>query len=85
MINVPVLINTFQKGLLLVVQYKYLKKCFEGFYSPASDPPHKIMWYWLYYSTQLASSFPPDQNGRAEMFCMCEFAASKGCVRGTSP
>jgi len=25
------------------------------FYSPESDPPHKIMRYWVYYSTQFCS------------------------------
>jgi len=29
------------------------KILFEGFYFPQSDPPHKIMPYWFYYSTQL--------------------------------
>jgi len=32
------------------------------FYSPESDPPHKIMLYWGYYSTQLCSWFQIDRN-----------------------
>jgi len=28
------------------------KILFQGFNSPESDPPHKIMQYWVYYSTQ---------------------------------
>ena len=36
---------------LLIVQYKYLKSFSGSFYSPESDPPHKIMRYWVYYST----------------------------------
>jgi|AntRauMFilla1563_2_1112583.scaffolds.fasta_scaffold280236_1 hypothetical protein len=35
-----------------------------------SDPPQKIMQYWIYYSIWLSRSFPPDQNGQSEMFCI---------------
>ena len=38
-----------------------------GSEAPKSDPPHKIMWYWIHYSTWLSRSFPPDQSGQAEM------------------
>ena len=38
------------------------KILFRRFYSPESDPPHKIMRYLVYYSTQLGSWFPPDRN-----------------------
>jgi len=47
---VPLQVNRFQKSILLIVQYKYVKKCSEDFYSPESDPPQKIMRYWFYYS-----------------------------------
>ena len=47
---VPLQVNRFHKRILLIVQYKYLKSCFADFYSPESDPPHKIMHYWSYYS-----------------------------------
>ena len=47
---VPLQVNRFQKSILLIVQYKYLKSCSGDFYSPESDPPHKIMRYWFYYS-----------------------------------
>jgi len=40
---VPLQVNRFQKSILLIVQYKYLKACSGDFYSPESDPPHKIM------------------------------------------
>ena len=43
-------VNRFQKRFLLIVQYKYLKSCSGDFYSPESDPPHKIMRYWFYSS-----------------------------------
>ena len=56
---VPLQINGFQKSVLLIVQYKYLKSYSGDFYSPGSDPPHKIMRYWFYYSIQLVFSFPP--------------------------
>jgi len=35
--------------------------------APRSDPPHKIMRYWICYLTCLNRSFPPDQDGQAEM------------------
>ena len=46
---VPLQVNRFHKSILLIVQYKYEKSC-SGFYSPESDPLHKIMLYWFYYS-----------------------------------
>jgi len=45
---VPLQVKTFHKSVLLIVQYKYLKSCSGDFYSPKSDPPHKIMRYWFY-------------------------------------
>jgi len=47
---VPLQVNRFQKSVLLIVEYKYLKSCSGDFYSPESDPPHKIMRYWFYCS-----------------------------------
>jgi len=47
---VPIQVNEFQNSFLVIVQYKYLKSCSGDFYSPESDPPHKIMRYWFYYS-----------------------------------
>ena len=47
---VPLQVNRFQKSILVIVQYKYLKSCSGDFYSSESDPPHKIMRYWFYYS-----------------------------------
>ena len=47
---VPSQVNRFHKSVLVIVQYKHLKSCSGGFYSPESDPPHKIMPYWFYYS-----------------------------------
>ena len=55
---VPLQVNRSQKCILLIVQYKYIKSCSGDFYSPESDPPHKIMRYWVYYSTQLCLGFP---------------------------
>jgi len=56
----PLKVNIFHESILLIIQYKYLKSCSGDFYSPESDPPHKIMRYWLYYSIWLGFSFPPD-------------------------
>jgi len=47
---VPLQVNRFQKSILVIVQYKFLKSCSGDFNSPESDPPHKIMRYWFYYS-----------------------------------
>ena len=60
-------VNRSQKCILLIVQYKYIKSSSGDFYSPESDPPHKIMRYWIHYSTWLSRLFPPDQSGQAEM------------------
>ena len=47
---VPLLVNRFAESVLLIVQYRYLKSCSGDFNSPESDPPHKIMRYWIYYT-----------------------------------
>ena len=54
-IYVPLQVNRFQKIILLMVQYKYLQffQVSRRFIFPESDPPHKIMRYDVYYSTQL--------------------------------
>jgi len=60
---VPLQVNRFQKRILLLVLYKYLKWFSGDFYSPQSDPPHKIMQYWFYYSIFLGFSFWTDHAG----------------------
>jgi len=35
-----------------------------------SDPPQKILRYWIYNSAWLICWFPPDQYDQAEMFCI---------------
>ena len=67
---VPLPVNRSQKCILLIVQYKYIKSCSGDFYAPESDPPHKIMRYWVYYSTQLCFGFPPDRISQVEMICI---------------
>jgi len=47
---VPFQVNRFEKFILLIVQYKNLKSCSRRFYSPESDPLHKIMQCWFYFS-----------------------------------
>jgi len=61
------------------------KILFQGFYAPGSDPPHKIMRYWFYFSTLLSRWFPPDQNGQAEIFCTRLVLAPKGQIGGAGP
>jgi len=67
---VPLQVNRSQKCILLIIQYKYIKSCSGDLYSPESDPPHKIMRYWVYYSTLLCFGFPPDRICQAEMICI---------------
>jgi len=67
---VPLQVNRSQKCILLIVQYKYIKSCSRDLYSPESDPPHKIIRYWVYYSTQLVFGFPPDRICQVEMICI---------------
>ena len=62
-----------------------LKILFRRFYSPESDPPYKIMWYWFYYSIQLDLLFAPDHHGRVEMLCTTVVPAPKGHLGGASP
>ena len=62
LIYVPLHVNIFHENILRIVQYKNLKSCSGVFYSPESDPPHKMMWYWIYYSIWLGLSFRPDSK-----------------------
>jgi len=78
-------VNTSQKYILLGVQYKYLKSCSGDFYSPESDPPHKIMRYRVYYSTQLSFWFPPDRICQAEMICIGSVPVLKRHFGGAGP
>jgi len=43
---VPLQEKRYQKNVLLILQSKYSG----DFCLPESDPPHKIMLYWFYYS-----------------------------------
>jgi len=82
---VPLQVNRSQKCILLIVQYKYIKSCSGDFYSPESDPPHKIMRYWVYYSTQLVLGFPPDRICQAEMICIGGVPVLKRHFGGAGP
>ena len=82
---VPLQVNIFHENILLIVQYKYLKSYSGDFYSPESDPPHKIMRYWFYYSIWLGFSFPQDHAGLVEMICTTVVPISKGHLGGASP
>ena len=50
---VPLQVDRFNKFILLIVQYKYLKSCSRRFYCP-NLILRKIMRYDVYYSTQLS-------------------------------
>jgi len=82
---VPLQVNTSQKCILLIVQYKYIKSCSRDFYSPESDPPHKIMRYWVFYSTHLSFGFPPDRICQVEMICISGVAVLKRHFGGAGP
>ena len=56
-VYVPLQVNQLHKSISLIGQYRYLKSCSGDFYSTESDPPHKIMRYWIYYSIWLGFSF----------------------------
>jgi len=79
---VPLQVNRSQKCILLIVLYKSIKSCSGDFYSPKSDPPHKIMRYWVYYSTQLVFGFPPDRISQVEMICIGVYQFWKGISAG---
>ena len=82
---VPLQVNRFPESILLIVQYRYLKSCSGDFYSPESDPPHKIMRYWLYYSVWLGFSFPPDRICQVQMICIGGVPVSKRHFGGAGP
>ena len=54
---VPLQVNIFHESILLIVQYKNFKSFSGDFYSPESDPTHKIMLYLFYYSIWLGFYF----------------------------
>ena len=62
-----------------------LKIMFRRFCSPESDPPHKMMRYWFYYSFWLGFPFPPDHAGLVEMICTTVVPVWKGHLGGASP
>jgi len=70
---VPLQTIRFQESNSLTEQYKHFKSCSRRFYSPESDPPHKIMRYDIYYSTQLSCWFPPHTNlsGGNDLYWRC--------------
>jgi len=74
--HIPFQVNILQESILLIVQYKYLKSCCEDLFpkiQQESDPLHKIMRYFMYYSTQLAPSFQPGRNlpGGHDLYHSC--------------
>jgi len=74
--------NIILWSILLIVQYKYSKSCSGDFNSPESDPPHKIMRYWFYYSIWMGFSFSTDHAGLVEMICTTDVPLSKGHLGG---
>jgi len=85
MMYVPLQVNRCRKYFLLIVEYKYLKSCSGDFYSPESDPPHKILRYWVYYSTQLSFGFRSDRICQSEMICIGGVPVLKRHFGGAGP
>jgi len=82
---VPLQVNRSQKCILLIVQYKYIKLCSGDFDSPESDPPHKIMRYRVYYSTQWSFGFPPDRICQVQMIYIGGVPVLKRHFGGAGP
>jgi len=82
---VPLQVNRFQKIVLLIVQYKYLKSCSRRFNSPESDPPHKIMRYDVYSSPQLCCWFPRQKSVRWKWFVLAVYHVLKRHFGGAGP
>jgi len=78
-------VNRFAESVLLIVQYRYLKSYSGDFYSPESDPPHKIMRYWFYYSIWLGFSFQSDRICQLEMICIGGVPVSNRHFGGAGP
>ena len=76
-IYVPLQANRFPKLIYLPFSTIF-KILFRRLYSPVSDPPHKIMRYWVYYSTQLSYWFRPDRNLSGDLIC---FGGAPGLKR----
>jgi len=82
---VPLQVNRVAESVLLIVQYRSLKSCSGDFYSPESDPPHKIMRYWFYYSIWLGFSFASVRICQVEMICIGGVPVSKRHFGGAGP
>jgi len=82
---VPSEVNRSEKCILLIVEYKYIKSWSEGFYSQESDPPHKIMNYWVYYSTQLSFLISNNRIRHFEMISIGGAPILKRNFGGASP
>jgi len=82
---VPLQINRFQTNILLIVQYKYVKSCSRDFYSPESDPPHKIMRYWFLFLNLVGGfiSTRPRWSGENVLYHNC--TSFEGASRGGQP
>ena len=64
-----------------VFRYRYLQSCSGVFYFPESDPPHKIMRFWIYYSIWLGFS-DLTESVRWKSFVLAVFQFRKGISAG---
>ena len=55
---------------------------FRRFYSPESDPSHKIMRFWFYYSIWFGFSFQSERIYHPEMICVAVYQFRKGISAG---
>jgi len=81
-VYVPLQVNRFRNSVLLIVQYKYLKSCSGYFNSPESDPLHKIMRYWLYYSICWFLHFQMTESVRWKWFVLAVYQLKIASRRG---
>ena len=82
-IYVPLQVNRFQKFILVIVQYKYLKSCSADFI--LQNLILRTKPCGTGFIIQLGLSFPPDHHGRVEMLCTTVVPAPKGHLGGASP
>ena len=61
------------------------KIMFRRFLFPESDPPHKIMPYWVYFSTQLSFGFQSGRICHSEMICIGGKPVLKRYFGGAGP
>jgi len=79
---VPLRVNRFAESVLLIVQYRYLKSCSGDFCPAESDPPHKIMRYWIITQSGWVFDFHLTESVRWKWFVLAVYQFRKGISAG---